>query len=141
MVDINTSFYYKYDHLTQIFFDEISNDINLSLEFWKILKTHHETGRQLDFTKIFQLTDKIRLTKQRIEKIWYDMYNTYNGVNDIFALYESYVEQINDDDMLKRELDLIKQKNPVKTESPEKTENPVKAEKPVKHDEIKLHCK
>lgn len=116
MVDINTSFYYKYDHLTQIFFDEISNDINLSLEFWKILKTHHETGRQLDFTKIFQLTDKIRLTKQRIEKIWYDMYNTYNGVNDIFALYESYVEQINDDDMLKRELDLIKQKNPVNTD-------------------------
>jgi PAS domain-containing protein len=116
MVDINVSYYYKYDYLSQRFFDEISNDINLSLEFWKILKTHHETGRQLDFTKIFQLTDKIRLTKQRIDKLWNDLYNTYSGVNDIFALYENYIEQINDDDMLKRDLEAIKSKNPASSD-------------------------
>jgi PAS domain S-box-containing protein len=109
--DINISYYYKYEELSQKFFDEISNDINLSLEFWKSFKTHHETGRPLDFTKIFHLTDKIRLTKNRIDKLWSDLYNTYSGVNDIFELYENYVEQINDDDLLKRDLEAIKSKN------------------------------
>jgi len=109
--DLNVTLYFKYEDLSQKFFDEINNDISLSLEFWKNLKQHHETSRIIDFNKIFSLTDKIRKSKTKIEKIWNDIFNTYSGVNDLFDLYENYVEQINDDDLLKRELDSIRSKN------------------------------
>lgn len=111
MTDVNFSYYYKYEDLCQQFFDEISNDVNLSLDFWKNFRIHQESGRQLDFTKIFYLTDKIRLTKDKIDKLWIDLYNTYSGVNDIFELYENYVELVNDDDLLKRDLETIRSKN------------------------------
>jgi len=109
--DMDCSLYYKYEDLSQKFYDEINNDISLSVEFWRSFKTHLETHRPLDFNKIFNLTDKIRLTKNKVEKIWNDLYGIYSGVNDLFTVYENYVEQINDDDMLKRELDAIKNKN------------------------------
>jgi hypothetical protein len=111
MNDVNLSYYYKYENLCQQFFDEISNDVNYSLDFWKNFRIHQESGRQLDFTKIFYLTDKIRLTKDKIDKLWIDLYNTYSGVNDVFELYENYVELVNDDDLLKRDLETIRSKN------------------------------
>ena len=114
--DLNTTLYFKYEDLSQKFFDEINNDISLSLEFWKSFKQHHETSRAIDFNKIFHLTDKIRITKNKIEKIWFDLFSTYSGVNDLFDLYENYIEQINDDDLLKRELDTLRNKNINSTE-------------------------
>ncbi len=114
--DLNTTLYFKYEDLSQKFFDEISNDINLSLEFWKSFKQYNETSRAIDFNKIFHLTDKIRITKNKIEKIWGDLFSTYSGVNDLFDLYENYIEQINDDDLLKRELDTLRNKNINSTE-------------------------
>lgn len=114
--DLNVTLYFKYEDLSQKFFDEINNDISLSLEFWKSFKQYNETSRAIDFNKIFDLTDKIRLTKNKIEKIWFDLFSTYSGVNDLFDLYENYVEQINDDDLLKRELDTIRNKNINSTE-------------------------
>jgi len=114
---LNVTLYFKYEDLSQKFFDEINNDISLSLEFWKNLKQHHETNRVFDFNKIFQLTDKIRISKTKIEKIWNGIFNTYSGVNDLFDLYENYVEQINDDDLLKRELDSLKSKSVTSTEN------------------------
>src|SRR5690606_4099883 len=35
----------------------------------------------------------------------------FNGVNDIFELYVRYIEQINDDDIKKRDLDAYRNKN------------------------------
>jgi PAS domain S-box-containing protein len=114
--DLNCTLYFKYDDLSHKFLDEINNDINLSLEFWKCFKVHNETNRPLDFNKVFNLTDKIRITKDRIEKIWQDLFSTYSGVNELFDLYENYVEHINDDDLLKRELETIKNRNQNSTE-------------------------
>ena len=39
------------------------------------------------------------------------LYNIFNGVNDLFDLYLTYTEQVNDDDLLKRDLDEIKRKS------------------------------
>lgn len=109
--ELNVTLFFKYEDLSQKFFDEMNNDISLSLEFWGILKQHHETNRVIDFNKIFMLTKKIRKVKAGIEKLWNDIFHTYSGVNDLFDLYENYIEQINDDDMLKRELETLRNKN------------------------------
>ena len=109
--DINCSIYYKYEDLSQKFYDEINNDVSLSVEFWRSFKTNIVTNRPLDFNKVFSLTDKIRMTKNKVEKIWSELYAIYTGVNDLFTVYENYVEQINDDDMLRRELEAMKSKN------------------------------
>lgn len=109
--DLNTTLYFKYEDLSQKFFDEINNDITLSLEFWNSFKQYNEVSGVIDFNKIFTLTNKIRISKNKIENIWRDLFSTYSGVNDLFDLYENYIEQINDDDLLKRELDTLKSKN------------------------------
>jgi hypothetical protein len=110
LFELNVTYYYKYDDLGHKLTDEMVIDIGLSLDLWKTLKVHHETGRPLDFNKLFDLTDKIRLSKNKIEKIWKEMYSTHSGINDMFDLYQNYVETINDDDLTKRELDQAKNK-------------------------------
>ena len=110
--DLDTTIYFKYSDLSDKFIDEISNDINLSLEFWKIFqKAHIDSKTQIDFNKIFFLTNRIRITKDRIEKLWNKLISIYSGVNDLFILYSDYVEQINDDDLKKRDLESLKRKN------------------------------
>ena len=37
--------------------------------------------------------------------------NIYSGVNNFFELYSEYVEQINDDDLKKRDLEALRRKN------------------------------
>ena len=92
--------------------DEINNDINLSLEFWKIFRRSQlDYRKQIDFNKIFSLTDKIRITKENIEILWKKLIDIYNGVNELFDLYFDYVEQINDDDLKKRDLEGLKRKS------------------------------
>ncbi len=115
--DLNVTLYFKYEDLSQNFVDEINNDINLSLEFWKIFRNAQlDATKQINFNKIFQLTDKIRITKTRIELIWEKLINIYNGVNELFDLYFDYVEQINDDDLKKRDLESLRRKNDNLTE-------------------------
>ncbi len=110
--DLNVTIYFKYDNLSQKFLDEMSNDVNLSLEFWTILKNSQlDLDKQIDFNKIFHLTDKIRITKSKIERLWDKLLLIYNGVNDLFDLYSDYVEQLNDDDLKKRDLESLKRKN------------------------------
>ena len=36
--------------------------------------------------------------------MWNKLFKIYGGVNEFFALYLEYVEQINDDDLKKRDL-------------------------------------
>ena len=65
--DLNVTMYYKYEDLSQTFVDEINNDINLSLEFWKIFRNNQiDNNKQIDFNKVFDLTNKIRITKTKV---------------------------------------------------------------------------
>ena len=109
---LDVSMYYKYDALSQNFVDEISKDVTLSLEFWKTFRgTLKDPNKTIDFNKIFELTDKIRITKRNVEVMWSQLLKIYAGANEFFELYTEYVEQINDDDLKKRELDSLKRKN------------------------------
>ena len=110
--NLNVSMYYKYDDLSQNFVDEISNDVNLSLEFWKTFRASlRDPTKKVDFNKIFQLTDKIRITKKNVEVMWNELLSIYGGVNVYFQLFSEYIEQINDDDLKKRDLESLKRKN------------------------------
>ena len=110
--NLNISQYYKYDSLSQNFIEEINNDVNLSLEFWNsFLEPLKEANKKVDFNKIFKLTDKIRITKKNIEEMWIKLLKIYDGVNDFFQIYMDYVEQINDDDLKRRDLEVLKRKN------------------------------
>ena len=110
--NLDVSIYYKYDSLSHRFLNEIDNDINLSLEFWKSFRYYQKDSKKIiDFNKIFKLTDKIRITKINIESMWNNLLKIYGGINEYFQLYMDYVEQINDDDLKKRDLETIKRKN------------------------------
>ena len=110
--DLNVTLYFKYEDLSQNFVDEINNDINLSLEFWKIFRNSQlDITKQINFNKIFQLTDKIRITKSRVGILWEKLIGIYNGVNELFDLYFDYVDQINDDELKKRDLEGLRRKN------------------------------
>ena len=109
--NINISMYYKYDDLSQHFIEEITNDIELSLEFWKTYKKYaKDQNFKINFNKVFKLTDKIRTSKKTIEKMWNDLLKIYNGVNEYFYFYNDYIEQINDDDLKKRDLESLRRK-------------------------------
>ena len=109
---LDVSMYYKYDALSQNFVDEISKDVTLSLDFWKTFRgALKDSNKTLDFNKIFELTDKIRVTKKNVEDMWNQLLKIYAGANEFFDLYTEYVEQINDDDLKKRELESLKRKN------------------------------
>lgn len=117
MQDLNTTMYFKYDDMGQKFFDEITSDCNSNLEFWKIFKGFKEKNDKLDFNKIFILADRIRISKNKIESYWDKLFNIYNGFNDMFDLYENYIYFINDDGVLFRELEIIKNKILLSTEN------------------------
>ena len=108
---VNFSQFFKYQNLAEKFKVNIIRDVHLSKEFWKQLVTKDLKRKILDFNEIFELTDKVRLTKQTIDKLWEDIIGTYNGYNELFELYENYVESINDDSLTLRELLKIKNKN------------------------------
>ena len=109
--NLNISMYYKYDDLSHNFIEEIKTDIELSLEFWKIFKRSlKDINFRINFDKIFKLTEKIQITKKNIEKMWNDLLKIYNGMNEYFQFYNEYIEQINNDDLKKRDLDSIKKK-------------------------------
>ena len=109
--NVDISMFYKYDSLSQHFIEEITNDIELSLEFWKTFKKYAKIQNfKINFNKVFKLTDQIQTSKKTIDKMWKDLLNIYNGVNEYFEFYNDYIEQINDDDLKKRDLDSLKKK-------------------------------
>ena len=110
--NIDVSMYYKYDTLSHNFFEEISKEVKLSLEFWKEFKKYSLLKNyQIDYNSIFQLTDKIKTTEENVKKMWDDLLKIYNGVNEYFYFYNDYIEQIIDDNLKKKELDSLKRKN------------------------------
>ena len=109
---LDVSQYYKYDSLSQNFVNEISNDIHLSLEFWKTFRAPlKDFTKKIDFNKVFKLTDKIRISKKKVEIMWNELLSIYGGVNEFFELYSNYVVEINDDDLKKRDLDSLRRKS------------------------------
>ena len=109
---LDVSMYYKYDALSQNFVDEINKDVTLSLDFWKTFRASLiNPEKTLDFNKVFELTDKIRITKRNVDVMWNQLLKIYAGANEFFELFTEYVEQINDDDLKKRELESFKRKN------------------------------
>ena len=110
--NLDISMYYKYEELSKNFINEINNDVNLSLEFWKVFQApYKELYKKIDFNKVFELTDKIGITKKNVENMWNKLLNIYGGFNIFFELYLEYVEQINDDDIKKRDLESLRRKN------------------------------
>jgi hypothetical protein len=60
---IDVSLYFKYDKLSHDFFEEISKEIDLSLDFWREYKKYSMLRNyKIDYNKIFKLTDKIKTT-------------------------------------------------------------------------------
>ena len=109
--NINISSYYEYENLSENFLEEIKKDIELSLKFWKLFREMYKNPEyKLNFNEVFELSDKIQKKKKNINKIWQDLMNVYNGINEYFELYSEYIVQINDDDIKKRELDSFKKK-------------------------------
>ena len=81
--NLDVSMYYKYDALSQNFIDEINNDVNLSLEFWKTFRIpYREVNKKIDFNKIFELTDKIAITKKNVENMLNKLSQIYGGIKD-----------------------------------------------------------
>ena len=107
--DLNTSLFFKYDHYSTQFISEIEKDLSYTFDFWKTLKQGKHSA--FNYNKIFALTDKLRLTKIEVDNLFRKLYQINTGVNEIFELYLSYVEIVNDDDLLKRELENIKRKS------------------------------
>ena len=70
-----------------------------------------ENAKTVNFDNIFELTDKIGKTKTNVERLWNKLIGIYGGINDYFDLYVEYVEQINDDDLKKRDLEAYRRKN------------------------------
>ena len=107
--NVNISTYYQYENLRENLLEEINNDIELSLKFWKLFKEiHRNVEFKLNFNEVFKISEKIQIKKNNIEKIFNNVMKEYSGINDYFELYNEYIVQINDDDIKKRELDTFK---------------------------------
>ena len=110
--ELNSSLYFKYEDLSKQFVQEITNDTNYSLTFWNNLK---KSENSINYNEFFKLTELIRKTKLKISKLFYELFNIYNRVNDLFDLYLSYIEIVNNDFILKRNLEIVKKKNNITT--------------------------
>ena len=127
--DLNVSYYFKYEQLSNKFYNEISTDVNFLIKFWKsfikepnhfniansntsnlYLNDNNNSGDHINYSKIFDLTNKIRISKKNVETIWEELFDLYNGINENFELYLNYIENINDDGKQKRELENFKRK-------------------------------
>ena len=105
---INFSLYFKYRNLSYTLYKEIINDINLNIKFWN---NYEENKEILDFNRLFLIIDLIQKSKKKVEQIWDNLFDIYIGINNEYELYLDYIEQINDDNNLKRYLETIGKKS------------------------------
>ena len=110
--ELNSSLYFKYEELSKQFVQEITNDTNYSLIFWNNLK---KSENSINYNQFFKLTELIRKTKLKISKLFHELFKIYNRVNELFDLYLSYIEIVNNDYILKRNLEIVKKKNNITT--------------------------
>ena len=116
--NVDVSMYFKYDAISHNFLDEISKEMELSLEFWKDFKKYSILKNyRIDYNKIFKLTGQIKTTQENVVKMWEDLLKIYNGVNEYFYFYNEYIEQIIDDNLKKKDLDSLKRKSDAMVEN------------------------
>ena len=108
--DLNTTFFYKYEFFKSKFYEEIMKDLQLTEEFWTIF-SKKENKSIIDFNQVFKKAEQIMISKSNVENLWNKLYSIYSGINELFDFYCDYVEQINDDSFLKRQLEAFKRKN------------------------------
>ena len=115
-VKMNPTLFFKYQYISEQFIDEIENDIDLNIEFWDFFFTKKNSD-QLKFKKIFHIIDKIQTTKSKILISWNKLFNIYSGINPVFDLYLDYISEINDDSILKNQLQSYKKKKEIVNEN------------------------
>ena len=107
---LNVSYYFEYVKIIKSFINEINNDIDLNVKFWNFFEQHKKKNETLDYNKVFFTIDEILKSKKNVNKLWENLFNKYNGINEIFNYYLDYVGNINDDNHLKRNLENYKMK-------------------------------
>ena len=116
--NVDVSMYFKYDAISHNFFDEISKEMELSLEFWRDFRKYSVLKNyKIDYNKVFKLTDQIKTTQENVVKMWEDLLKIYNGVNEYFYFYNDYIEQIIGDNLKKKDLDSLKRKSDAMVEN------------------------
>ena len=58
---LNTKLYFKYENLSKILYNEITNNVIENVNFWKVLKDNNENNKLIDLNKIFDLSKFITL--------------------------------------------------------------------------------
>ena len=114
--DLNMTFIFKYEYYKKKFYNEIMIDLDLTEKFWKFF-SKKENKSIIDFNKMFKLSEKIMISKLNVEQLWKKLFSLYTGINEVFNFYCEYIEEINDDSFLKRELESIKRKNETSSDS------------------------
>ena len=103
--NIDISMYYKYVSISHNFFEEISKEMELSLEFWRDFKKYSMLRNyKIDYNRVFRLTDQIKTTQENVVKMWEELLKIYNGVNEYFYFYNDYIDQIIDDNLKKKKI-------------------------------------
>ena len=108
--DLNTSLYYEYEYYGNKFIKEIFEDLDLCYEFWSYYLKTNQSESEINFNDVFKTVEKIHEGKIKVKKLWNELFSIYSGVNDLFLFYLDYVGTINDDNLLKRELESIQRK-------------------------------
>ncbi len=106
--ELNPTFYFEYYDLVDKFINEIYNDLDLSLDFWKTFSS--ENKKIINFNKVFKNVDLILKSKNKVKFYWNKLFNIYSGINKYYDFYLDYVGVINDNNVLHRELENYKQK-------------------------------
>ena len=105
--ELNPTYLYKYEDLSEKFLIQIFNDLDETIKFWKFL-SFKENVNAIDFNLIYKQIKKILSCKMSVNKLWNKLFEIYSGINEYFDLYLDYVGVINDNVFLQRKLENIK---------------------------------
>ena len=107
--NLNVTYFFKYQNYKEKFLNEIFTSLDLYESFWKYF-SHKLNKNIIDFNHVFQTTEKLMISMKNIEELWNKLTIINSNANDIIDFYIDYVEQINDDNYLKRNLEELKRK-------------------------------
>ena len=105
--ELNPTYLYKYEDLSEKFLIEIFNDLDETIAFWKLL-SYKENINAIDFNLVYKQIEKILVCKTNVNNLWNQLFDIYSGINEYFDLYLDYVGVINDNVFLQRKLENIK---------------------------------
>ena len=108
--NLNVTYFFKYQNYKEKFINEMFTSLDLYESFWKYF-SHKLNKNIIDFNHVFQTTEKLMISMKNIEELWKKLTNINSGANDVIDFYIDYVDQINDDNYLKRNLEELKRKS------------------------------